>query len=412
MIRRPGALAARDLLDVTKRKNSRSFLAAVSPVACILASCGAAGSGDKASAAATEAAPFKVEQVAAFDEPWAMDIDAATGAMIVTEKKGAIRLRLADGTLGEVSGAPTVAYGGQGGLGDVIFAPGQSGKTPAKTLDGRVVYLSWAEAGEGETRGAAVGKATLSCPQPASCALQGLQVIWRQTPKVSGEGHYSHRLTFSPDGQYLFVSSGERQKFTPAQDLGTNLGKIVRLRPDGTPAPGNPFAGRSAPTSQIWSYGHRNVLGLVFDDKGRLWDLEHGPAGGDEINLVKPGQNYGWPLVSDGDHYDGKPIPRHKTRPDLAAPAISWNPVIAPGDFIFYTGDRFPQWKGKFVIASFSEPGLVTVRIDGEKAIEEARYPLGNRIREIQQGLDGSIWLLEDGPAPDSGHLLHLTPPS
>ncbi|WP_242526159.1 PQQ-dependent sugar dehydrogenase [Novosphingobium sp. KA1] len=397
---------------MTKRKNSRSFLAAVSPVACILASCGAAGSGDKASAAATEAAPFKVEQVAAFDEPWAMDIDAATGAMIVTEKKGAIRLRLADGTLGEVSGAPTVAYGGQGGLGDVIFAPGQSGKTPAKTLDGRVVYLSWAEAGEGETRGAAVGKATLSCPQPASCALQGLQVIWRQTPKVSGEGHYSHRLTFSPDGQYLFVSSGERQKFTPAQDLGTNLGKIVRLRPDGTPAPGNPFAGRSAPTSQIWSYGHRNVLGLVFDDKGRLWDLEHGPAGGDEINLVKPGQNYGWPLVSDGDHYDGKPIPRHKTRPDLAAPAISWNPVIAPGDFIFYTGDRFPQWKGKFVIASFSEPGLVTVRIDGEKAIEEARYPLGNRIREIQQGLDGSIWLLEDGPAPDSGHLLHLTPPS
>lgn len=341
-----------------------------------------------------------------------MDIDAATGAMIVTEKKGAIRLRLADGTLGEVSGAPTVAYGGQGGLGDVIFAPGQSGKTPAKTLDGRVVYLSWAEAGEGETRGAAVGKATLSCPQPASCALRGLQVIWRQTPKVSGEGHYSHRLTFSPDGQYLFVSSGERQKFTPAQDLGTNLGKIVRLLPDGTPAPGNPFAGRPAPTSQIWSYGHRNVLGLVFDDKGRLWDLEHGPAGGDEINLVKPGQNYGWPLVSDGDHYDGKPIPRHKTRPDLAAPAISWNPVIAPGDFIFYTGDRFPQWKGKFVIASFSEPGLVTVRIDGEKAIEEARYPLGNRIREIQQGLDGSIWLLEDGPAPDSGHLLHLTPPS
>ncbi len=335
-----------------------------------------------------------------------MDIDAATGAMIVTEKKGKIRLRLADGSLGKVSGAPTVAYGGQGGLGDVIFAPGQGGKT----LDGRVVYLSWAEEGDGDTRGAAVGKAALSCPQPASCALQGLQVIWRQTPKVSGNGHYSHRLTFSPDGQYLFVSSGERQKFTPAQDLGTNLGKIVRLLPDGTPAPGNPFADKPAPTSQIWSYGHRNVLGLVFDDKGRLWDLEHGPAGGDEINLVKPGQNYGWPLVSDGDHYDGKPIPRHKTRPDLAAPAISWNPVIAPGDFIFYTGDSFPQWKGRFVIASFSEPGLVTVRIDGEKAAEEARYPLDNRIREIQQGLDGSIWLLEDGPAPDSGHLLHLTP--
>lgn len=398
---------------MTKKLASRLFLVAVSPVAIALASCGSAASGDKASAAATGGTPFKVAQVASFDEPWAMDIDKATGAMIVTEKKGKIRLRLADGTMGEVTGAPTVAYGGQGGLGDVIFAPPQvqSGQT-GKTLDGRVVYLSWAEAGDGDTRGAAVGKGTLSCPQPASCALQGLNVIWRQVPKVSGEGHYSHRLVFSPDGKYLFVSSGERQKFTPAQDLGTNLGKIVRLLPDGTPAPGNPHADKAAPTNQIWSYGHRNVLGLVFDDKGQLWDLEHGPAGGDEINLVKPGQNYGWPLVSDGDNYDGKPIPRHKTRPDLAAPAISWNPVIAPGDFIFYTGQQFPQWQGQFLIASFSVPGLVRVRIDGEKAVDEARYPLDNRIREIQQGLDGSIWLLEDGPAPDSGRLLHLTPKS
>ncbi|MPS70682.1 MAG: PQQ-dependent sugar dehydrogenase [Novosphingobium sp.] len=393
---------------MTKRVISRPFVAAVSPVALVLASCGAAATGEKASAETSAEPPFKVEQVAGFDEPWAMAIDRATGAMIVTEKKGTIRLRLADGTPGTVSGAPKVAYGGQGGLGDVAFAPGQSGPT----LNGRVIYLSWAEAGGGDTRGAVVGRGTLSCPQPASCAIEGLSVIWRQVPKVKGQGHYSHRIAFSPDGKYLFVSSGERQKFTPAQDLDTNLGKIVRLLPDGTPAPGNPYADKGAPTDQIWSYGHRNVLGLAFDGEGRLWDLEHGPAGGDELNLVKPGQNYGWPLVSDGDHYDGKPIPRHATRPDLAAPAISWNPVIAPGDFIFYTGALFPQWKDQVLIASFTVPGLVRVRIDGEKATEEARYPLDNRIREIEQGLDGTIWLLEDGPADASGHLLKLTPKS
>jgi len=391
---------------MTKPIISRSFLAAVSPVALALASCGAAATGDKASATSSGEAPFKVEQVASFDEPWAMAIDKASGAMIVTEKKGTIKLRLADGTPGTVSGAPKVDYGGQGGLGDVIFAPGQQGAS----LNGRVIYLSWAEAGEGDTRGAAVGKGTLSCPQPATCAIEGLSVIWRQVPKVTGRGHYSHRLAFSPDGKYLFVASGERQKFTPAQDLGTNLGKVLRLLPDGTPAPGNPWADKPAPTNQIWSYGHRNILGLAFDDRGRLWDLEHGPAGGDELNLVKRGQNYGWPLVSDGDHYDGKPIPRNSTRPDLAAPAISWNPVIAPGDFIFYSGPLFPQWKGQLLIASFTLPGVVRVRIDGEKAVEEARYPLDNRIREIEQSGDGTIWLLEDGPAGTSGHLLKLTP--
>ncbi|HKR92321.1 PQQ-dependent sugar dehydrogenase, partial [Novosphingobium sp.] len=239
---------------------------------------------------------------------------------------------------------------------------------------------------------------------------EDLKVIWRQVPKVTGRGHYSHRLAFSPDGRYLFVSSGERQKFTPAQDLRTNLGKIIRLLPDGAPAPGNPFADKPSPTNQIWTYGHRNVLGLAFDPLGRLWGLEHGPKGGDELNLIKPGRNYGWPLVSNGDNYDGRPIPRHSTRPDLAAPAISWNPVIAPGNFIFYTGNKFPAWKGQALIASFAVPGIVRVRIEGEKASEEARYSLDNRIRQIVQGPDDAIWLLEDGPAPESGHLLRLTP--
>lgn len=347
-----------------------------------------------------------MERIAGFDEPWAMAFDPGTGTLFVTERKGQLRYRMPDGRTGTVSGVPRVDYGGQGGLGDFIFAPGRTGPT----LDRRTVYLSWAETGSGDTRGAAVGRAELVCDPRMACRLEGLKVIWRQMPKVTGSGHYSHRLAFSPDGKYLFVSSGERQKFTPAQDLGSNLGKIVRLLPDGTPAPGNPFAGKPSPTDQIWSLGHRNVLGLAFDQLGRLWDLEHGPRGGDELNLVKPGRNYGWPLVSNGDHYDGRPIPRHSTRPDLAAPAISWNPVIAPGDFIFYTGGKFPAWKGQALIASLTLPGLVRVRIDGEKAVEEARYRFDNRIREIRQGPDGAIWLLEDGPAPASGHLLKLLP--
>lgn len=404
----------------------------------MLASCGSAASGDNEKQApigaatgtptatattAPQEAPFTVETIASFEEPWAMAIDPATRIAIITEKAGTIRLFLPDGTKGEVTGVPKVDYGGQGGLGDVVLAPQPDWKAPANgSLDGRTVYISWAEAGDNDTRGAAVGMATLKCSAPAACALDGFKVIWRQTPKVTGRGHYSHRIAFSPDAKYLFISSGERQKMEPAQDITNNLGTIVRLLPDGTPAPGNPFADKPAPTNQIWSYGHRNVLGLAFDAQGHLWDMEHGPAGGDEINLVTPGANYGWPLVSDGDHYDGKPIPRHSTRPDLAGPAISWNPVIAPGDFILYSGNKYTGLSGKAVIASFSVPGLVVVSLDANnspatgnptaKATEEARYPLENRIREIEQDPDGTIWLLEDGPAPDTGRLLKLTPKS
>ncbi|GGB87229.1 dehydrogenase [Novosphingobium endophyticum] len=344
--------------------------------------------------------------MARFDEPWAMDFDETTGALIVTEKRGNIRLRLADGRLGTVAGAPDVEDRGQGGLGDIRFAPGQSGPT----LDGRVVYLSWAEAGESNTRGAALGRGTLACPRETECSLENLQVIWRQVPKVTGHGHYSHRIAFSPDGRYLFVSSGDRQKLTPAQDLSNTLGTILRLLPDGAPAPGNPWADKPSPTNQIWSYGHRNVLGLDFDEQGRLWGLEHGPRGGDELNLIRPGRNYGWPLVSNGVHYDGRPIPDHRTRPDLAAPAISWTPVIAPGDFIFYSGEAFPEWKGQAIITGLVAKGLVRVRIEGEKAVEVARHPFDHRIREIRQGPDGALWLLEDGDEAGAGRLLRLTP--
>ncbi|WP_333605704.1 PQQ-dependent sugar dehydrogenase [Novosphingobium sp.] len=393
-------------MSVVADMNLRFFRPLLSTAAILLASCGHAATGEKTGAATPGDAPFSVERIAGFDEPWAMDFDRGTGIAFITERKGHLRYRTPEGQIGTVGGVPKVDYGGQGGLGDFIFAPGQT----SSKLDKRVVYLSWAEAGTHDTRGAAVGRANLVCTAQMNCKVEDLKVIWRQVPKVTGRGHYSHRLAFSPDGRYLFVSSGERQKFTPAQDLRTNLGKIIRLLPDGAPAPGNPFADKPSPTNQIWTYGHRNVLGLAFDPLGRLWGLEHGPKGGDELNLIKPGRNYGWPLVSNGDNYDGRPIPRHSTRPDLAAPAISWNPVIAPGNFIFYTGNKFPAWKGQALIASFAVPGIVRVRIEGEKASEEARYSLDNRIRQIVQGPDDAIWLLEDGPAPESGHLLRLTP--
>jgi glucose/arabinose dehydrogenase len=347
-----------------------------------------------------------MEEKGTFSEPWAIAFDQGTGTLFVTEKKGAIRFLTSEGKLGTVTGVPVVDHGGQGGLGDFIFAPGQS----SPKLDQRTVYLSWAEAGPNDTRGAAVGKAEMVCAEADACELRDLAVIWRQSPKVTGRGHYSHRLAFSPDGQYLFVASGDRQKMEPAQDTGNTLGTIVRLLPDGTPAPGNPLSDRASPSNQIWSWGHRNVLGMRFDPQGRLWEVEHGAAGGDELNLIEKGANHGWPLVSEGDHYDGKAIPRHATRPDLAAPALSWNPVIAPGDMIFYTGDLFGQWKGNLLITAMRPAGLVRVEIDGKSAREAARYPTEHRIRSIAQAPDGAIWIVEDGRGLPQSKLYRLTP--
>ncbi|MBS0482189.1 MAG: PQQ-dependent sugar dehydrogenase [Proteobacteria bacterium] len=375
----------------------RSLLIALSPLTLLAASCAQSTAGDSAPASAEQLDVFQVTPIVTLDEPWAMTLLPDGKTALATEKAGRIWLiSLADGSKRAASGTPKVDYGGQGGLGDVQLAPDFA-------TSGRV-YLTWAEAGPADTRGAALGLATLiQSPTPR---LDQLKVIWRQSPKVTGRGHYSHRITFSPDGKFLFLSSGERQKFTPAQDLSNNLGKVLRLNLDGTPAPGNPFASKGGISAQIWSYGHRNVLGLKFDALGHLWDLEHGPAGGDELNLVEPGKNYGWPLVSDGDNYDGTPIPRNQTRPDLAGPAISWNPVIAPGDFIFYSGRMWPEWKGQALIAALGAQGLVRVRIDGDKASEQARYPLGNRFREIVEAPDGALLVLEDGPG---GRLLMLS---
>jgi len=302
-----------------------------------------------------------------------------------------------------VSGVPAVDYGGQGGLGDIAFLSGES----APTLTPRTIYLSWAEAGENDTRGAAVGKGRLVCDDHQSCAIRDLKVIWRQTPKVTGRGHFSHRIRISPDGQYLFISSGERQKKSPAQDTSNTLGTIVRLTLDGQPAPGNPFAAQGSPADQIWSYGHRNVLGMEFDAQGRLWEIEHGPKGGDELNLVRKGANYGWPLVSDGDDYDGTPIPDNNTRPEFVQPVVGWTPVIAPGNLIIYRGNLFPGWKGQAIASGLKSDGLVRVAIDGETGREVARHPLGNRIRSVIEGPDGALWVLEDSV---EARLLRLTP--
>jgi len=345
------------------------------------------------------AAGFTIEDHGTFDEPWALAFAPGTSVLFVTERPGRIKfVDTASGRLGTVSGVPAVDYGGQGGLGDIAFLPSEA----APTLSRRTIYLTWAEAGQGDTRGAAVGRGTLVCEEADACRIEGLRVIWRQDPKTSGRGHYSHRLLFSRDGKHLFVASGDRQKMTPAQDLATNLGKIVRLNLDGAPAAGNPFAGRNESrvdnpvTDQIWTYGHRNILGMDFDVRGRLWSLEHGPEGGDELNLIEPGKNHGWPVVSEGDHYGGEDIPPHSARPDFAAPAIAWNPVIAPGGFIFYDGDAFPQWKGQALIAGMVYEGLVRVAIDGNRAREVERIPLGKRIRAIVEAPDGSVWIAED----------------
>ena len=347
--------------------------------------------------------PFVETGVATFDSPWAMTFlpgsgVALTDMALVAERKG--QLWLVDTRTGQrtaVAGTPRVDAGGQGGLGDVIVHPDFAAN--------RTVYLSWAEAGAGDTRGAAVGRAQLLLGKGPP-RLEGLQVIWRQEPKVSGRGHFGHRMAFGPDGM-LYVSSGERQKFTPAQDMGQNLGKIVRLTDGGMIPSDNPFYDQGRIKAQIWSSGHRNPLGIAFDTQGRLWEQEMGPRGGDEVNLIVKGRNYGWPVVSNGNNYDGSDIPDHPTRPEFEAPKVSWNPVISPAGLIVYSGALFPAWKGNLLLGGLSSESLVRVEVRGDTAREAARYAMGKRIREVEQGPDGAVWLLEDGAG---GRLLKLVP--
>lgn len=347
-----------------------------------------------------ESWPFNATPVASFEEPWAMTF-LPDGRLLVTEKAGRLLLVSVDGTSSLLFDAfPGLLYGGQGGLGDVVLHP--------DFAENKLVYISYAEAGEGDIAGAAVARGRLELNATAG-ELQDLAVIWRQVPKVTGRGHYGHRIAFSPDG-YLFISSGDRQKFDPAQDMQGNLGKILRLNDDGSVPADNPFADHGGITAQIWTLGHRNPLGLAFDANGRLWNTEMGPQHGDELNLVIRGENYGYPIVSNGDHYDGKVIPDHDTRPEFAAPKAYWVPSIAPGGLIIYSADRFKDWSGDGFIPGLLSQALIRIEFDGDRAREAERFAMGERIREVEQGPDGSIWLLEDEEDGKGGRLLKLTP--
>ncbi len=342
-------------------------------------------------------APFAVREIARFNEPWAMTFLPRGRQALITERSGKLKLWQEDGPTLDVAGVPAVAYGGQGGLGDVILAPDFATSS--------TIYLSWAEPGDGGTAGAVVGRAKLV--QGAAPRLDGLQIIWKQDPKVTGRGHYSHRLAFSPDGQYLFIGSGERQKFDPAQDMKANLGKIVRLNPDGSVPADNPFAAQGGVAAQIWSLGHRNILGLAFDGSGRLWQQEMGPKGGDEVNLVDAKANYGYPIVSNGDHYDGRDIPDHPARPEFAAPKLWWNPSVSPAGLVWYGGDLYPGWKNSLLMGALSGQGLIRMQVDGDTLHKSDRWDFGARIREVEVRDDGSVWLLTDG---EGGKLLRLVP--
>lgn len=374
---------------------------------------------------ATSAKPFNVATVASFEDPWALAF-LPDRRMLVTEKAGKLWLVSPNGAKTSIAGVPQVHHDGQGGL---LFVA----TSPDFATDGRV-YLTFSEPGEGGD-GLALARATLDAASPKP-ALTGVEVIWRQLPRGKG-GQFGGYIAFAPDGQHLFLASGDRMRMTPAQDPNQAVGKILRLTLDGKPAPGNPGAGKigattidvidppentgaapAAPKRQIklvapnlvpaetWTTGHRNQYGLAFDAQGRLWETEMGPKGGDELNLIEPGKNYGWPLVSYGSNYDETPIPNPSTRPDLAKPALYWNPVIAPAGFAFYNGNMFPEWRGSALIGGMAATALIRVAFDGTEAEEVDRFDMGARIRAVMTAPDGAVWLLEDGPG---GRLLRLT---
>lgn len=369
-------------------------------VATMLLGCQSEGSAQRKTASGNR--PFAVTEIAQFSTPWAMAFLPGSGvpltnAALLTEREGKLWLvDVANGKRWAVSGVPDVLAAGQGGLGDVMPHPDFAGN--------HRIYLSYVEAGPNGTSGAALGYGTLDLSNLSSPALRNFKVIWRQQPKVTGDGHFSHRIAFGPDG-LLYLSSGERQKMAPAQEFSGNLGKVLRLTSEGAPAPGNPWASRAGVAAQFWTIGHRNVLGLSFAPDGKLWASEMGPEGGDEINLIVAGRNYGWPRVSNGSHYGGAAIPDHRAGDGYEAPKVWWTPSVSPGSLTIYTGDKFPEWKGDALVGALSGEAFIHVDIDGDRARKADSWPMGARIRAVDQGPDGSVYLLED-----KGRLLRLDP--
>jgi aldose sugar dehydrogenase len=363
--------------------------------AALIACSGEAPAGQQAGSAAGQAGalPFQVTPVADLDSPWAMAF-LPDGRLLVTEKRGQMLLLSADGKQRRVIATIPVDAAGQGALMDVVPAP--DFRTSNR------VYFSYSAACESGGKAVVLARGTLRGE-----TLDGIERLFRGEPCVEGNGHYSGRIAFAPDGRHLFFTNGDRQKFTPAQDKAATLGKVLRLTLDGKPAPGNPLAAQGF-RPEVWSYGHRNLLGIAFDGAGNLWEQEMGPKGGDEVNLIRPALNYGWPNVSNGSHYDGRDIPDHAPGDGYEPPNLSWNPVISPGGLMIYSGTMFPQWRGDAFIGGLSSKALVRVDIDGTTARKGDQWVMGQRIRDVEQGPDGAIWVIEDG-GESTGRLLKLT---
>lgn len=360
-------------------------------------------------ASEAQSQPFEIEEITSFDEPWAMAF-LPDGRILVTEKKGRLMLVGQEGQLfGSIGGIPNVDYGGQGGFGDIALHP--------EFEENSLVYISYVEEGIGGTRGAAVARGVLDLTGRRG-QLADVEVIWRQYPKVLGYGHYGHRILFDQDG-YLWIASGDRQKFTPSQDMQSNIGKILRLNDDGSIPDDNPYVDyrsedaavdRIGVYPEIWSIGHRNPLGLAIDLDDQLWVIEMGPAHGDELNLVTRRGNYGYPIVSNGSHYDGREIPDHDSRPEFDAPAVWWDPAISPAHLMTYTGSVFEDWRGNLFVSGLSSRAIIRIEVDGDEAREVERFDMDTRIRSVVQGPEGNLWVLEDERGASQGRLLKLTP--
>ncbi|XCN73332.1 MAG: PQQ-dependent sugar dehydrogenase [Candidatus Electrothrix aestuarii] len=394
MRNRGGELLVNNFWSFRERTKLILFL----PLFFVLLSCKAGSETNKGEIIQGNAgSTLQAESFGEFNEPWAMTF-LPDGDLLVTEKSGTLLLfRMHDHSKVPVQGVPQVAYGGQGGLGDIILHPDYK--------ENHLIYLSYAEEDDAGNRGAAVARAQFH-PTASNPKLENLEVIWRQEPKVSGTGHYAHRMVFGPNGK-LFITSGDRQKQEPAQSWTQNLGKVIRLNADGSVPPDNPFQDKGELAKTFWTLGHRNLLGIAFDKQGQLWTHEMGPRHGDEFNLIIAGDNYGWPLVSWGDQYGGFAIPDHDTRPEFHAPEAYWVPTVAPSGLIIYSGTLFPDWQGNAFLGGLRSQSLVRIRMQEKQAEEVERFDMGHRIREVEQGPQGAIWVLEDGKG---GRLLQLRP--
>ncbi len=372
-------------------------LTAATVLAAILvaASSACAASINAGNRAAASARPFNSSPVAEFDTPWAIAF-LPDGRMLVTEKPGRIFIVTQSGQKTEVRDGPKVLAAGQNGLLDIAPAPDFASSSR--------IYFTYVEPGDGGRL--VLSRATLAVSVNGA-TLTDRTAIWRQAP-AGGGGQPGGIITFDPQGAHLFLTVGDRMRPDSAQDPTQARGKVVRLNLDGSTPADNPHSSEGGLRGQTWTTGHRNPYGLAFAPDGRLWLHEMGPRGGDEFNLIEPDHNYGWPLVSNGDNYNGTPIPRHATRPEFTAPAVYWTPVIAPAGLVFYEGAMFPQWRGSALIGGLSVRALVRVAFDVNGQSDEAeRWHMGARIRDVAVAPDGAVWVIEDA---SPGRLLRLTP--